>query len=367
MRRLLIVIAVLAAIPVALLLVLFIEHELPLTLPTPTGPFAVGRVSGVWHDAARNSDLAVWIWYPSVAGSGRPADYLPPAWRTALARAQGFVMRDLLTRDPARVHAHAMEGTPVAPAQAAYPVVIFRSGIGALATDYTTLTENLASHGYVVVGADTPGSTFIVVLPDGRVLRQTPEGHPSEELPQEERERIAERLIGVWTADNRFLADQLARLNAADPGFAHRLDLDRLGAAGHSFGGATAAQFCHDDPRCRAGIDIDGILFGSVVRDGLRQPFLFLLSDHTRDHDPAGKQVLANIAAMQRPIVTIPGAHHFSFSDQALLKSALLFRVLRTIGVIGPLGSRRGLAMANADIVSFFDRSLKPNPAHAAR
>jgi predicted dienelactone hydrolase len=359
MRRLLIVLAILAAIPAALLLFLFIEHELPLTLPSPAGPFAVGRVAGAWHDAARNRDLAVWIWYPSVAGSGRPADYMPPAWRRALAHEQGFVMRELLTRDPARVHAHALESTPVSPARPAYPVVLFRSGIGALATDYTTIAENLASRGYVVVGADTPGSTFVVVLPDGRVLRRTREGHPSEELPQAERERMAEQLIGVWTADNRFLADQLARLNASDARFAHRLDLDRLGAAGHSFGGAPAAQFCHDDRRCKAGIDIDGMLFGSVVRDGLRQPFLFLLSDHSREHDPAGQRVLANIAAMRRPVVTIAGAHHFSFSDQSLLKSALLFRLLRAIGVIGPLDSRRGLAIVNARIADFFDRQLR--------
>ncbi len=53
----------------------------------------------------------------------------------------------------------------------------------------------------------------------------------------------------------------------------------------NSFGGATAAQFCHDDPRCKAGIDVDGAPFGSVGREGLHQPFMFLLSDQSHGSD----------------------------------------------------------------------------------
>jgi pimeloyl-ACP methyl ester carboxylesterase len=48
-----------------------------------------------------------------------------------------------------------------------------------------------------------------------------------------------------------------------------------LGTVGHSFGGATALQFCHEDARCRAAIDLDGIPFGSVVTDGLAKPAMF--------------------------------------------------------------------------------------------
>jgi len=48
--------------------------------------------------------------------------------------------------------------------------------------------------------------------------------------------------------------NQLENLNAAEPSgkFTGRLDLQRLGMFGHSFGGAQALQFCHDDARCKA-------------------------------------------------------------------------------------------------------------------
>ena len=83
----------------------------------------------------------------------------------------------------------------------------------------------------------------------------------------------------------------------------------RLGAVGHSFGGAQALQFCHDDARCRAAIDLDGIPFGSVVADGLFKPAMFLLSDHDREmSNPDSHKVVAMIqftasapAAMVKP------------------------------------------------------------------
>ena len=54
--------------------------------------------------------------------------------------------------------------------------------------------------------------------------------------------------------------------------FRGRLDLDKIGAVGHSLGGASAAQFCHDDARCAAGVDMDGRLFGTVVTEGAPAP-----------------------------------------------------------------------------------------------
>jgi DNA-binding transcriptional MocR family regulator len=48
-------------------------------------------------------------------------------------------------------------------------------------------------------------------------------------------------------------------------------------------------------------MDIDGAPYGSVVRDGLKQPFLFLLSDHGEiDVEPAAK------AAVTRDVEVTP-------------------------------------------------------------
>lgn len=57
------------------------------------------------------------------------------------------------------------------------------------------------------------------------------------------------RLFGVL--------DELASGVRHSP-FAGRLDLDRVGLLGMSFGGATAAEVCHLQPGCRAAINLDG-------------------------------------------------------------------------------------------------------------
>jgi predicted dienelactone hydrolase len=252
--------------------------------------------------------------------------------------------------------------------------VILRAGGGALTTDFTTLAEDLASHGYFVVGFDAPYRTFVVVLPDGRVVARPPTNDP-ENLSADEANRLIAKLLPMWTSDTKFVVSRLAQLNAADPSgkFTGRLDMQRLGMFGHSFGGATTLQFCHDAPRCKAGIDIDGAPYGSVVQDGLKQPFLFLLSDHSRDlADPAGKQIVADMQSIYdrlpdgRLFVTIRGANHFSFSDQMLVKSQYVIWLIHAVGV-SRLDGRRGLGITTEYVHTFFDVYLKDAPADALR
>src|SRR5579863_1393268 len=254
----------------AILGLLRLEHGFAMTLPEPTGQFPVGRAMVHWVDNKRMDSLApakgqkreliVWIWYPAAVKTPvQTVEYQPAPWRAAVVNEQGALMSKFFTRDSALVRAHSLENAEVSSAQHTYPVVLMKSGIGALATDYTTLAEDLASHGFVVVGCDSPYSTFVVVFPDGRIAKRTPAGNPSEDLEEVERKRIASELVKVWSADTRFELDQLEKLNSADPSgrFRGRLDLGSVGVFGHSFGGATTAQFCHDDSRCKAGADMD--------------------------------------------------------------------------------------------------------------
>jgi predicted dienelactone hydrolase len=281
------------------------EHNTPLTLPQPSGRFAVGRVTYAWTNSAAPDELSpirgaprqlmVWIWYPAApTASGAPAPYVPAAWRAAIAPhgSMAFVTRNL-----ALVRAHSVSGAPVARDDRSYPVVIMRAGGGAPTTDFTTLAEDLASHGYVVVGFDAAYRTYAFMLPDGRIVDRPP-GNDPEDLNPEQADHLINKLLPMWTSDAAFVADQLQQLNAGDPTgrFTGRLDLDQLGMFGHSFGGAQALQFCHDDVRCKAGIDIDGAPYGSVVRDGVKEPFMIVLSDHSREMgDPASRQIVANL------------------------------------------------------------------------
>jgi predicted dienelactone hydrolase len=363
---------------VALSVFVWVEQGRELTLPPPSGSFAVGRVTDAWIDESRvdafagdpatKQELVVWIWYPAARSEGaRYAAYLPDEWRAALSEG-GVALLRALTRDPARVVPHSVANGELSSDAATYPVVILRAGLAALTANYTTLAENLASHGYVVVGFDAPHRTFVVVMPDGRVIWRSPRAD-AEGVSGEAQSRLLTELLVAWTGDTQFVVDQLERLNAsASSRFHGRLELNAVGVVGHSLGGAVAAQFCHDDPRCGAGVNLDGAPRGSVVQDGLRQPFMFLLSDHGEAADPDSRRISADINSIyerlpmdRRLRLVLKGADHFSFSDQILLTSRVVRGLFRLTGAL-TLEPRRGLAITAEYVHRFFDVHLKGAP-----
>ncbi len=365
-----------------LLGLLWLDHNRETVLPTPTGSFTVGRTTYLWSDQIKTDSLATqqggrrrifaWIWYPASPRQSDSivAEYLPSSWRTALERHDGLLLTQFLTRNLSRVRPHSLQDAAISPRQRSYPVTLMRAGLAALTTDYTSLAEDLASHGYVVVGFDAPYRSRIVVLPDGTVLERSPR-NDADLFSGVEQDRLVLKLVQEWSADMDFALHQLERLNASDPSgrFQGKLDLQRVGVFGHSLGGASALQFCHDDSRCKAGVDVDGSPVGTVVQTGIRQPFLFLLSDHSGESDTQTRQIKENIRAIydrlppdRRGEIEIQGANHFGFSDNgAMLKSPLIMRVLRSLNIVR-LDGRCQIAITAGYIRAFFDANLKETP-----
>ena len=362
----------------ALLVALRVEHSLGTVLPPPSGPFPVGRAAYAWRDdtgvespapvPGTRRELLVWIWYPAVGAAPASASaYLPDRMRAAIQRARRNVISELLTRDLAKVRAHVLDGAAVAQGAHPYPVVLLRGGASAEVWNYTTLAADLASHGYVVVGVDAPWRTGVVAFPDGRVIRRLPHNNPELVFGAPDSAARINVLLDAWTADMRFVLDRLDWLNAHDSSgtFVGRLDLRRVGAFGHSLGGVEAAQFCHDDVRCGAAIDVNGAPVGPIVRYGVGRPFMFLLGGHADTADAESRAIMASIRSIhdrlpsdERILVELRGANHFLFSDDgAFLKSHLVLGALRRLGVIGLAGPRQVEATSYC-VRRFFDAYL---------
>ena len=349
---------------------LFVTSGQTIDLPRPSGPFAVGRASFDWIDTKREDTLAprsgtrrelmVWIWYPATAAKARPAAYMPEPLLSADRKLfLSGAVTPMLIRDPALVRSHSLDRPPIAGKGAdRFPIIVFRPGFGAITLQYSTLLEDLASRGYVVVGVDAPYSAGVVAFPDGRVLARTSRGSPPTSGPR----RNFDRLVSIWSADSSFVLDKLAALDS-DPAspFHGRLDMASVGAFGHSFGGASAAQFCSEDKRCKAAVDLDGQLFGTISRTGIDKPFMFLLTDHSREADQ--HRILAEMRSVYdrlpagRLALEIRGTRHFNVSDMALLRSpAFLSRI---VGAIGPIDRRRALTITSDYLAAFFKEHLR--------
>lgn len=382
------VLAILAVLAAGTLSTFWIEHRTAITLPAPSGSFAVGRAIYDWVDdahvdgfapaAGTKRELLVWIWYPAAMEARAVLDdYVPTAMRVRPSPAgEPLIVRTLnwmfqvLEKDPSKVRGHSLRNAGVSPRQQTYPVVIMRGGASAEVMRYSTLAEDLASRGYVVVGLDAPYRTFEVAFPDGRVIGRRPENNV-EEFDGPEATVLADTLVQGWSADMSFTIDRLEQMDASDPEgrFRGRLDLEHVGAFGHSLGGAEALQFCHDDPRCKASIDVDGIPWGTVVQEGLMQPAMFLMSDHKLDtlveSDAESRAVEASFRSLYQRLheertlkLTIRGANHYMFSDDAVLRSQIVLGTLRRVRILGIDGPRQ-LAVTAYAVRSFFDAYLK--------
>lgn len=333
------------------------------TLPAPTGPLAVGRRVYAWRDTTRadllapdpsaSRELLAWVWYPATrTPASRVVDYLPPAWVKAVSRIPRGHPLD-------RVRAHALEGAPVADAQGEYPVLIFSPGLGNVPTNYTTLLEDIASHGYIVVAVAHPYSTPEVVFPDGRVVREAESRLPFR----------FDRVVTVLAADLVSVLDYVTQLHDRGDSLFARADPRRVGVFGHSFGGAAAAQASAMDARFVAGADLDGTIFGPVTSGGLTQPFLLMMEDlhWTQRVRRKPKWMIVNRSdARRREIsfidaspsaswVDVAGVTHMNFADEAYFYSAK-WRLLELLGA--RMDGRATQSLASVLLRAFFGRYL---------
>ncbi|HJZ48044.1 MAG TPA: hypothetical protein VKE41_12790, partial [Roseiflexaceae bacterium] len=301
--------------------------------------------------------LAVWISYPA-EHDGAPLPYKPPDWARARQADRGI--GSLLFQALAKVHSHATDARLTSQG-GPFPVLVFEPGLGPLVPEYTTLAEDLASHGYIVIGLNPTYSASITLL-GGQVIERSSLGTIADDVTPEQAQQRGDALVAIWAADDRFAIGEAMRLNG-DPSspFVGRLDVQHVGLLGHSFGGAAALEACHLDARCTAAANLDGSPYGSVVRSGLDRPVLLMMSEPGNNDDtPALQKANDELAAIVAKAphgyqVRIQGARHFNFSDVAVGFNPLA----RRLGVLGSIDGARGLRIAAAYLVAFFDQTLK--------
>ncbi|ANY67530.1 acetylhydrolase [Paenibacillus sp. BIHB 4019] len=271
---------------------------LPLLFPVfsfdkPAGPYGIGTVSYHWIDNSREElltkedgdkrELMVKIWYPaSKSEKGTTAPYMSDSAVYATAFDEVLKLPKLLFSSLGDVKTHAIESASLSETEAKYPLLIFSHGLHGYENQNTFQVEQLVSQGYIVVGINHTYSSLASVFPDGRVAQFVSEGKEGFEQMQFS---YLDKLNETWVKDVQFVLDEVEKLAAYDPDnrFTGHIELEQIGMFGHSFGGATTVQMLMDEPRIKAGINMDGVLFGEkrIPSQGVGKPFLMISADET--------------------------------------------------------------------------------------
>jgi dienelactone hydrolase len=256
--------------------------------PAPSGPRAVGQLEFVLKDS-RGQPLPVTIWYPAASSAANsPLESPKPA-----------------------------------------PVILYSPGWAGTRTQSSIQVENLASHGFVVVGCNDISTDASFDTSSDAAAAATVERAGRDIVVQ------AGRLVEILHA--------LA--STPPPLLAGRVDLARVGVLGYSLGGPSGLTAALQDPRVVAVFSLDGGLFGPPAAE-IGSAAYFLLS--ANDAFPSEAELASPVPAirnyalisaidiprnklrMERPNnywAQIPAADHADLSDALFAPShAKLFR-----------------------------------------
>jgi predicted dienelactone hydrolase len=342
------------------------------SLPKPTGPYPVGTRILYLKDTSRTEgqgphpgdarELMVQIWYPAASSNNHLAAYQRMSETTLATSYRGVLWTN------SRINA------PIATNGGPFVVLLFNHRWGGLRTQDTFLTEDLASHGYVVAAIDHPFNAGQVAMPDGRVIKDA-FGYS----PIDVSERTSTQIRDVWNKElTKWVADEVFVLNTLqndnfdkESPWYGRLDTDQAGAFGHSFGGAASVQVCSVDPRIRSALNLDGWTFGDIHYRASNQQIMFLYGTkhglgpqdlNSKDPSvrtkaeldvPDAKQIVASLKQYGGYRLYVDTASHMDFTDHSLVSP---WRNWTERGHISP---GRIQTIVRAYVLAFFDETLR--------
>jgi dienelactone hydrolase len=290
------------------------------------------------------------------------------------------------------VKTDSKEGLEISDGEKSYPVVLFSHGAGTSMEVQVSQSEDLASHGYIVVNIDHTYVSAATFFPDGIVSHKDATTDFNIAEP-------AAIITQIMADDSSFVIDKLTEMNEGKISsiFRGRLDVENIGAIGHSVGGAVAYNLALTDRQVRAAIDLDGVVFITPQFDSKTMaPFLMLANDRyhvqaIQNRKPLMKEfeemdqveqkmtmeihgseaayheaydkALQNITGLTRfleasgNLFTIQGSDHMKFIDIGLFIGINQLR--ERMGIGGKTDPARCLEITKAVTLAFFDQHLR--------
>lgn len=162
---------------------------------------------------------------------------------------------------------------PPAGGPARAPLVVYMPGYQSGRLNNVDLLHTLSLRGYLVVAVDDIFHDAPYDAPDDEAARLAVFDYSSDASVQRFI-ALADRRAMLQAHKIISLLDGLGR----DPALGSRIDFDKIGMIGGSFGGAAAALVARRDPRIKAAVNLDGWQFGFALDDIIERPYLAINS-----------------------------------------------------------------------------------------
>jgi dienelactone hydrolase len=353
------------------------------TLPGPSGKYFVRITYLSFIDDNRkelfdntqesNREMTVKAWYPS-NNKSNPEPYFLNAEAEFAIRYLQFpeIYKDLKT--------NSSRDVPVSSKENKYPILIFSHGWGEHYSQNSILMEELASHGYIVFSISHHYECKFSSFPDGRFIYIDMNSQRFQKIMQEQQNPKAMELLQkmvsagndeermqvlvetsnalpailtespkYWAEDISFFMDQLESMNNVNKILKDKLDMDCIGVFGMSLGGIATSEICFNDDRVKAGINIDGGLYGTLLNAKPQTPFMFLNSKRFLGF---GK-LFTGKSTMDCYSLSVKDSDHYNFSDYSVhpVPSIRFF--------LGTIDGNKTIEIMNVIVLAFFDKYLK--------
>ncbi len=359
-----------------------------LSFPEPSGSFSIGLQSIYLEDQTRQEvltkqdgdyrKLTVHIWYPSDQKITNPKRYMDQGYAEAFVESKN--MPSFIATHFDLTEIHTQKSLPITKNNQ-LPVIVLSHGLLWNCEVYTSIIEEIVSQGYIVVGIDHIYESFLTEY-KGKKLQWSQENidymnkeldfnliekkmdlalHAKDSLLRTTStyEIIQElpyfKSLDRWSNDISFVIDQLEIINRDPNGFLFKkLDIDRIGLLGHSWGGAAVAQNASENKRIKAVINMDGAQFGRLIDTTLHTPLLVMYAD--RDYKKfftPNFYVYEKVAKNDFFEATIASTGHANFGDLSY------WTKVNSLTETGSIAPKRMTQVTNELILHFFDKYIK--------
>ncbi len=352
-------------------------------LPSPTGEYKVGsRYLKVTADSPEiitkvpedKREFMVKVWYPSTVNNENKERYLDQGNRFGFSNKYGLPKFTMDYLD--YIDTHTYKSPEVVKGK--FPVLIFSHGSYSEAFGYYALMEEIVSHGFIVININHTYESSGSLFPNGDIkLYDLSFDQETNDLKMREmawnatenykkattenerfiavedliRDYVAADISKRWSADISTVIDNLDEYNE-NSFLSNHLDLTKIGVFGHSQGGTAVGQALIDDNRISAGINLDGVQWGSIIDSTITKPFMLISSDWNEDHLNLNKYAYRNLKNSEYYNITIKNTGHSNFMDIILLVN---FSYINEAGTIDPY---KGYKIISSLILNFFNENL---------